>query len=242
MTSGFLEFARLDEGIGAGGGIDHQQGFVRCRGIFASEDAFDFAKFLHQIMFVMKAAGGVADQVLDAAAFRGFPGIVTNGGRVRFVLGFDDRNGEALGPLIQLLDGGGTEGIGCGKHHFFSLTLEEMRQLGGAGGFAHAIDADDQNNAGGVSEFRQACGRGREDFEDFFAAHVDDFFSLEAAAFGSQDVQDVHRHAHPNIASDEAFLEFIEVYLPACKALQQLFEKSGHNREDISQPNRPGFF
>jgi hypothetical protein len=48
-----------------------------------------------------------------------------------------------------LIDRGGAEGVGCGEHHPFAVTLEGGGELGDAGRLADAVDADDEDHGGG---------------------------------------------------------------------------------------------
>ena len=239
-AGGFLELAGLDEGVGAGGGVDDEEGFVGGLGVFAAEDALDFGEFAHEVFLIVEATGGVADEVLDAAALRGFPGVVADGGGVGFVLAFDDGDGEALGPEVELLDGGGAEGIGGGEHDGFALALEEVGEFGGAGGFADAIDADDEDDAGFAGKLWEGGDLRGQDFEDFFAADVDDFIGFEAATFGAQGLEDVLGHGDADVAADEGFLEFIEVDFAPREALEELFKKTGHEGKEVPEPGWGG--
>ena len=60
----------------------------------------------------------------------------------------DHRDAVALTPHLQLLDGGGAEGIAGGEHDLLALTLQLLGQLADGGGLAHAVHADHKNHVG----------------------------------------------------------------------------------------------
>ena len=49
-------------------------------------------------------------------------------------------------PEFELLDGGGAEGVARGEQRGFVLRLDVVRELGGRGGLAGAVHADDGND------------------------------------------------------------------------------------------------
>src|SRR6185437_16942382 len=64
---GFVEFARLVEGVHAGGGVEHEQDFVRRAGELLADDAMKFLQFLHQVVLGVQTAGGVDEEVVRVA-------------------------------------------------------------------------------------------------------------------------------------------------------------------------------
>ena len=96
----------------------------------------------------MQASGGIGDQHIDAARLGRLDGIEDHRGGVGAGVLGDDRNVVALAPDLQLLDGGGAEGITGGQHHRFALVLEAARQLADGGGLADAVDPDHQDHIG----------------------------------------------------------------------------------------------
>ncbi len=53
---------------------------------------------------------------------------------------------QALGPDLKLLAGGGAEGVGGAKQHAAALLLPAVGQLGDGGGFAGAVDPDQEDH------------------------------------------------------------------------------------------------
>ena len=59
---------------------------------------------------------------------------------------FDHGNSDTLAPDVELLDGGCAEGVGGSQNHFLAFGLKLVGQFGDSGGFAHTIDAYDEND------------------------------------------------------------------------------------------------
>ena len=76
--AGFVKFFGLVQRVGAGGGIDHQQGEMRCAFILLGNRAADFSEFLHQVVAGVEPAGGIADEELFLVGDRLLVGIETN--------------------------------------------------------------------------------------------------------------------------------------------------------------------
>ena len=58
----FLEFASLVEGVASGGGIDDDEGFVRCSFVLLADGAFDLGELVHQVVAGVETPGGVAEE------------------------------------------------------------------------------------------------------------------------------------------------------------------------------------
>ncbi len=65
---------------------------------------------------------------------------------------FDHGNAGALAPDVQLLDGGGAEGVCAADHHVLARVCLGARDLADRRGLAGAVDADEQHAARGTDE------------------------------------------------------------------------------------------
>ena len=75
-------------------------------------------------------------------------------GRVA-ALGAAHRAGaDPLAPGLELVGGGGAEGVGRAEHHAAAVGDEHPGELAGGGGLAGAVDADDHHDARGVARPR----------------------------------------------------------------------------------------
>jgi len=125
---GLVEFARLVQRIHAGAAIEYQQHFVRRAGQLLADDAVELVQLLHEVVLGVQAAGGVDEQVIRMAGLRGGDGIVRHGGGIRAIGAGDDLDLEAGAPELELLDGGGAEGVTRGEQHgFFSATEDNVQ-------------------------------------------------------------------------------------------------------------------
>ena len=73
-------------------------------------------------------------------------GVVDDGSWVRPLALADQLDLGALGPDLQLLGGGGAEGIGGAEEDLLPLLLQLVGQLADRRRLADAVDADHQND------------------------------------------------------------------------------------------------
>lgn len=211
----FVEFFGLGEGVGAGAGVDDEDGFVGCGVVLFGKGAANFAEFFHEVVASVKAAGGVADEVFGVFGDGGFVGFVADGGGVGLVLADSDGEVEALGPRLQLFDGGGAKGVGGGDANGVTVDAEKVTELGGGGGFAGAVDANYEND-GGFAGFLEGGGEGLvfgEDFGDVRAGGVDDVVGGDLAAEGAELVDDGQGEARAEVGGYQIGFEFVPVDL-----------------------------
>ena len=140
-------------------------------------------------------------------------GVVKDGRGVAALAGLDHFDAAAAGPDFKLLDGGGAEGVGGAEQDGLVLGAIPGGELAAGGGFAGAVDADEEGDfgrGGGVATGRIGASRipricGLEQVAQFFAA-VD---CLEAGAF-AEGVDDLGGGLHADVAHDERGFEFFE--------------------------------
>ena len=152
----------------------------------------------------VQAAGGVNDEDINAACGGRLERVVGDGGSVGAGALGDDRDVVACAPGLELFNGGGAEGIACGKHDFFAFLLEVTRQFADGGGFARAVDAghedDKRLGAAGVERLRV----GGEQvlhmvaYRRFDGVHVFQFFAVDLRGDA---VDDIARDFHADVGS-----------------------------------------
>ena len=150
-------------------GIEHDDDFVRRLGHGFLQNAFDLFDFFHQVQLGGQASGGVGQYDVGFAGFSGLDGVVADGGGIAFGLG-DDGDTVAFAPFLELLAGGGAEGVACGEDDGFALLLEVFGEFADGGGFARAVDAGHHDDEGlaVVGNFEWFFQRGEEVVEGFF--------------------------------------------------------------------------
>lgn len=116
---------------------------------------------MHEVGFILEAAGSVDEEGVDVAAFCGGESIKGDTGGVTAGFGFDNIDLEALCPKVELIDRACTESIGGGKEDFFSLGFKKVGELSNGGSFAASVDADDEKDKG-MTGFRVGLGRSGE--------------------------------------------------------------------------------
>ena len=70
-----------------------------------------------------------------------------------------DRNAEGRAERLELVDGRGPVHVGGGENRVLALFLEQPRELGGGGGLARALQADQHDDGGRMRRHRQAMRR-----------------------------------------------------------------------------------
>ncbi len=152
------ELPGLADGVLARDGIQHQQGLQTGLGAGLFDAAADLGKLCHQVCLVVQAACGIRNDQIIAACGGRLDRVKNDSGGVCALARLDKGHTRPVGPDLQLLAGGGTEGIACGQHDLFALTGIEIGQLGNAGGLAHAVHADDQNDGGRAAQVHLSFG------------------------------------------------------------------------------------
>ena len=94
----------------------------------------------------MQTACGVGNDHVIAACGGRLYGIENDSRRVCALARTDDGHTGAFCPDLQLFAGCSTEGIACSQHHLFALAGVVICQLCNAGGLAHAVHSNDQND------------------------------------------------------------------------------------------------
>ena len=126
---------------------------------------FELGHLVHEGLVDAEAAGGVDDEDVAAEVggfAAGFLGEAEDGfggavGAVRRVeLAFVEVDAGGFGDDGELLAGGGAVDVDRDEHGAVAAFFEPLRELGGGGGFAGALEAgheDDGGGLGGGAEF-----------------------------------------------------------------------------------------
>ena len=142
------ELFSLVDGILSGARIQHQQYLVGCVRDQLLHYPGDFGEFVHQVATGVQAPGGIGDQDVGAAGLCRLDRVIHHRGRIGTgVLGHHG-NVVALAPYLQLLYGGGPEGIASGQHHALAFGFEAAGQFADGGGLADPVHADHQDYVG----------------------------------------------------------------------------------------------
>ena len=126
------------------------------------------------------------------------------------VLAHDVHTGP-LRPDLQLIGGGGTEGISGAQQHLLALILQPVGQLADGRGLTHAVDSDDESHAGPGREvqrriahrqlFRQNVPQGV--FHVLLVGQQLGIGPLFQLGHG------VHRRIHAHVRQDESLLQIV---------------------------------
>lgn len=86
-------------------------------------------QLLHQVVLGMQASGGIGDQHVDAAGLGGLHRVEDHRGGVGAGVLGDHRDAVALAPDLQLLHGGGAEGVAGGQHDLLPSSCSFFASL-----------------------------------------------------------------------------------------------------------------
>ena len=111
------------------------------------DHAADLRQLLHEVGLRVQAAGRVDDDDVVAARRRGFDRVVGDSSWVAAALGADEVRLRAVGPDLELLLGGGAEGVRGGDDHRAAVLVQVVRELPDRRRLARAVDADDEEHA-----------------------------------------------------------------------------------------------
>ena len=138
---GFVELGGHVDGLLAEGGVGDEEDLVRLEGVAHAAD------FFHQVAVDLEAAGGVDDDEVRGGGF-GFLDQATHhrGDIGRGAVGAEVE-AFVLGEGLELVDGGRTAQVGRDEGRLTDAFLlhEVLGELGGAGGLAGALEADEEH-------------------------------------------------------------------------------------------------
>ena len=115
-----------------------------------SHDPLDRFELLHEVDLRVETPRRVDDQDVDPPGLRGLHGVEDNGRGVGPLLLLDDGDAHPLAPHLELLDGGGPEGIGGGERRAATPALELACDLSDRRGLPRAVHADDHDRVEAV--------------------------------------------------------------------------------------------
>ena len=193
------------------------------------QHALHFFDFFHQVQLRGQPPCGVGKHDVDLARLSGFHRVKTHRRAVAFGLR-NHGNAVAFAPFLQLLAGGGAEGVARRQNHRFALRLEIFGELADGGGFARAVDARQHNH-----KRRAVFGDGERLFQRFeqvvhrvfqglaqFVAVFEPFERHAVAHFAHQLLGGFNAHVAGEQHGFQLFVQ-VFVYLPAAEHACQRF-------------------
>jgi len=195
-AEGAVEVFGDGDGLLAGGGVADEKDFLRI------EEVFEALEFLEEGLVDFLAAGGVED--LDVATGfvapgEGLPGDFEDG---FFVPGGGENvDVDLAGEGGELLDGRGAHEVAGDEVGSAALGFEPACEFGGGGGFAGAVEANDED-AGGFGEI-ELGGSAAEEGDEFVLKDFDDLLAGRDAA------QDVFAEGFFFYPGDEVFGDLV---------------------------------
>jgi hypothetical protein len=177
---------------------------------------------LHEIVFRVQTTGGVADEELGAGLDGTLITFETNSGGITIRRAFDERYVEALRPDFKLLHSSSAEGVRSGQHELVPGFLKQISKLRCGGGFAHAIDADDEEHLGSaILKRHKRAGGFRENLPHMIASYLDDVRTVQLPLLGLEIGDDLERELRAEVTGDEGGFEVIPIDVGLGETLEE---------------------
>ena len=100
----------------------------------------------------MQTTGGIDEHQVTAALIGLVEHVIAHARRIGAAVTLDNRYAGALAPYIELLDGGGAEGVSRTDHHVLAAGGHGARNLADRRGLAGAVNAHKQHAARRIGE------------------------------------------------------------------------------------------
>ena len=157
----------------------------------------------------MEPAGGVDEDHVGVGFHPLAHGVKRNGCGIGGLGTADGGGANATPPSLQLIGGGGTEGVGRPEQHLMSHGHQDAGELAGGGGFPGAVDSHDENDRG-FAIVRHGLDRaiqfGFAGCNQAFPQHGAGFVLARHAAFSNHFPQLIHNICgdfHTKVGLDE---------------------------------------
>src|SRR3954471_7707853 len=247
-VDGLREDLRLLEAVLAGGGVEDEEHLVDLALLL--DDALDLAELVHQADLVVQAAGGVDDDDVDLLLDARLDGVKRHGSRVGAVLvGAHGGDADPGTPRLELVGGGGTEGVGGTEEHLAVLGHEDAGELPDGRRLAGAVDPDDEDDRGALTDAaaRDPTVHVRlDEREQVFPQPGADGGLVGRAVDldpGAERVDELGGGLDPEVGGDEGVLDLLPGLLvePAAReqGQQALSDGGVRARETRAQPGEP---
>ena len=158
------------DGFLAGGGVEHEQDFLRLHEVTQADE------LLHQRLVNLQPPGCVKNQNVAAVGsgkIQSFAGDFLN---VRLAALQENRNFNLFAERFQLIHCRRAINVRCHEQRLATLLLEQPRELAAGGRFAGTVQSDHQNGTWIRIEL-QRCILRAEQIHEFFVDDFDDLLS-----------------------------------------------------------------
>src|SRR5581483_53427 len=168
----------------------------------ALEHPPDLRELVHQARLSVQPAGRVDDHDVATARDGRLDRVVGDGRRIGAPDRADEVGVRALRPDLELLLGGGAEGVGGRDEHRAAVLAQLLRELPDRRRLAGAVDADDEDDGGtrGERERRRSAEQARELLRQRLRQVARAGARLEPA-------DELRRRPHAHVRGDQRLLE-----------------------------------
>src|ERR1039457_490024 len=139
-ADGIVESLGDVHGLLAGHGVDGEDDLVHRRRLA------DVAQLLEQWLVDLETSGGVEDHDIAVEPCRFRNPACAELRDLRLAVGNGHRNLVVEAELLELLHCGGPRDVGCDQHRTVTVAPDRNAELGGGGGLARALEADQHDH------------------------------------------------------------------------------------------------
>ena len=232
----FFEQHGLLQAVLPSGGVDDEQRLDLGLGVFAFGHTADLFQLFHQVRLVVQPSCRIHNQYIRMAAARGLYAVKHHGGGVRALFLLDDGHIRALRPHGELFGGGGAEGVGGANDDAAAHGFKARGELADGGGFAHAVDADNEQHHRAFQAHRLGAHDVHQDFLEGLARlfRRADVFGLTLLA---QAIHGQFGGLHAHVGHDEHVGQVLEEFIvKVFVALHQFVHAAGEHGAGLLQP------
>ena len=162
-------------------GLGHVYGLLPEGGVGYEENlvwldlGLEALEFADECVVDLEAARGVEEDEVGAELLGLFPAVAGDAGNV--LGGAVGVAGEVflLGEGLQLVDGGGSVDVAGDEHGLAPVLGEALGELGGGGGLARAVEADEEDAQRAI--LAQVGGALAEELDEFVVDDLDDLLA-----------------------------------------------------------------
>src|SRR5664280_1145169 len=233
-TRGLLELARLRDAVHPRHRVQDEEDLVRRARDAPGRDPADLRELLHEIVLRVEPSRGVHEQQV------GFPGesdgtrVVNDGGGIGACLVLHQRDVQARGPDLELLDRRGAKRVGRGEDDRLPGGGRSGRELGGRCRFSRAVDPHDENHVGKAGRRARQLGppHGQSPGDLRLQDAPNDILFGRIAASGLRfhGGHELRGRRRPNVRRDQALLQRVE---RRGIRLEGGFHRAPHLREEL---------
>ena len=205
-VDGLVEETSLLETVLPGRRVHDEQRLVRSAFEPRGDDAADLRKLLHQVRLRVQSAGGVDDDDVTTTCLARLDSVEGDRCGIRATRRSDEIGSGAIRPDLQLLVGGGPEGVRCGNDDRASMLPQPVSEFADRRRLPGSIHTHDEDDARDRGNREPTVAVWRNELRDHLLEHVEKLgFAPGLPLLQATDDLDGRRDA--DVGLDQCFLD-----------------------------------